>query len=303
MMFRMHNTTSDPLRTVSVIGGRGFLGGRIADRLQETGHRVHILDRDRPAFDATGLLPEVAGSDWVVWAASSINPMIADNDPDRVVLDAEAFEQLLRGLDDLGPIAPRVLLLSSGGTVYDESVDPPYAEDSPVGPSSAYGRAKLALEQRLFRETNHPVVLRVSNAYGPGQRVAPGQGVVAHWLYAAAAGQPLHLFGDPAVARDYVHVADIAEVARLVIETGTTEPVLNVGGGCATSLEELLAAVTAATDLPLVVERHPARSFDARSTWLDCRRTQDVLGWRTTFSLTDGIADTWRWLRSTAELV
>jgi UDP-glucose 4-epimerase len=284
-----------PARAVSVVGGRGFLGSRIAGNLRGAGHLVRVLDRRDPVVDADGLAPGVAGCDWVVWAASSINPMIAQHDPDRVALDAEAFDTFLAGMAAAGARAPRVLLLSSGGTVYDETAPPPYAEDSPTVPRSAYGRAKLALERRLLDAAPDAVVLRVANAYGPGQQVAPGQGVVAHWLHAASAGKPVHLFGDPAVARDYVHVDDIADAARLVVEHDLRgEPVLNVGAGRATSLTELLEAVQAAIDAPLTVERHEARTFDARSTWLDCTRAERALGWHPRVALHDGIAGTWR---------
>jgi UDP-glucose 4-epimerase len=287
-----------PRRTVGVVGGRGFLGARIATDLRDGGHRVHVLDRQHPAVDARGLVPKVAAADWVVWAASSINPMIAEHDPDRVALDTEAFDAFLAGLAttvaERGS-APRVVLLSSGGTVYDEQAEPPYAEDSPTVPRSAYGRAKLALEHRLLAAAADPVVLRVANAYGPGQQVAPGQGVIAHWLHALATGQPLHVFGDPSVARDYVHVADVARAARLVVEHDPRgHTVLNVGAGRATSLAELLEAVTAATGVPPEVHRHDARTFDARSTWLDTDRAQRTLGWRPRVGLHDGVAGTWR---------
>lgn len=282
-------------RTVAVVGSGGFIGRRACAALEENGHRVLGFDRSRPVSGPRGLSPEVAAADWVVWAASSINPMIAENDPDRVGLDLEAFDLLLAGLAGAGSNA-RVLLLSSGGTVYDEAADPPYAETSPTRPRNAYGRAKLALEHRLHDAAAPGLVLRVSNAYGPGQPVAPGQGVVSHWLHAVAGGQDLHVFGDMSVARDYVHVDDVVRALVLAVEAGAPpDGVLNVGAGEPTSLEHLLATVRATVGgTPVVVHHHPSRSFDARSTWLDCRRAAETLGWRPLTSLADGIAGTWR---------
>jgi len=288
-------------RTVSVVGGGGFLGARIVADLRDHGHRVHVLDRRHPVVAAGDLVPAAAASDWVVWAASSINPMIAEHDPDRIALDTEAFDAFLAGLAAARERGgrPRVVLLSSGGTVYDEDAEPPYSESSPTGPRSAYGRAKLDLEHRLLDAVPDPVVLRVANAYGPGQQVAPGQGVIAHWLHAVATGQPVHLFGDPSVARDYVHVADVARAARLVVERELrAHAVLNVGAGRATSLAELLDAVSAAAGAPLDVHRHEARSFDARSTWLDTTRAERDLGWAPRVGLRAGIADAWGAVRA-----
>jgi len=293
---------STPVRTVSVVGGKGFLGSRIAGTLRAGGHRVHVLDRQDPVVAHDRLTDAAAGSGWVVWAASSINPMIAENDPDRVALDVAAFDAFLAALEAAGDARPRVALLSSGGTVYDELADPPHTEDSPTVPRSAYGRAKLTLEHHLLAAAPDSVVLRVSNAYGPGQQVAPGQGVVAHWLHALATHQPLHVFGDPAaVARDYVHVDDIARAARLLVEDEPrTEQVLNIGAGRATSLAELLEAVTAATGAAPEVRYHEARAFDARATWLDCTRASRTLGWTPRVALRDGIAGAWQAVRTAA---
>ena len=53
----------------------------------------------------------------------------------------------------------------------------------------------------------------MANAYGPGQRPAPGQGVLAHWMEAILAGEEVQLYGDPDATRDYVFVDDIARAA------------------------------------------------------------------------------------------
>lgn len=280
---------------VSVVGARGFLGRRICAVLAKRGHLVHPFDRDMPPATVDGLDLRVPASDHVVWAASSINLMIAENDPDRVALDTEVFLSFVTAVAAV-PDGPRTILLSSGGTVYDSSVVPPYSETSPVGPRSAYGRAKLGLEQLLLANDADGLVLRVSNAYGPGQQVAPGQGVIAHWLHAIAAGQDIHIFGDPAISRDYVHADDIAvAVATAVEQDYRTHDVLNIGSGHPTSLRELFAVVAHATgDASLEPRLHPARTFDTTSTWLDCERAAHTLGWRPQITLAEGIAETWQ---------
>ncbi|WP_186813371.1 NAD-dependent epimerase/dehydratase family protein [Cellulomonas xylanilytica] len=279
---------------MSVIGARGFIGSHVARALAQRGHTVHTFDRSCPAMGPQGVDERILTSDHVVWAASSINPMIAEHDPDRVALDIDAFTSFL-GLLAQAPSRPRMVLLSSGGTVYDQSVEPPYAESSPVGPDSAYGQAKLLLEQELVRTAPGSIVLRVANAYGPGQPVAPGQGVISHWLHATAAGQPLHVFGDLRAARDYVHVDDVADaVVRAVEVTDPAHDVLNVGSGRPTSLGALLDVIRDVVGPDAVeVRHHPVREFDGRSTWLDCTASELTLGWVAGTSLHDGIRQTW----------
>jgi UDP-glucose 4-epimerase len=234
-------------------------------------------------------------SDYVVWAASSINPMIAQNDPDRVALDVEAFESYVTAASHSSR-GPRTILLSSGGMVYDDEGDPPYAETSPVGPRTAYGAAKLRQENVLLSADQSGLVLRISNAYGPGQVVAPGQGVIAHWMHAIAAGQDVHIFGDENVARDYVHVDDVSTAVAAAVELDYREHrVLNIGAGRPTTLRELFAMTAVAVgDTSIEPRKHPARLFDARSTWLDCSRAELTLGWRPRIQLAEGLAATWK---------
>jgi UDP-glucose 4-epimerase len=279
--------------TISVVGGRGFLGRRVTSLLLDRGHRVHVFDRTTPPIGTDGVDARVLASDFVVWAASSINPMIAENDPDRVALDIDTFRSFVESTTGLTS-GPRTILLSSGGTVYDERQPPPYSELSPVAPGHAYGRAKLELERTLLSLDDRGLVLRVSNAYGPGQPVAPGQGVVSHWIHAIAAGHDVHLFGDGSIARDYVFVDDIADAVRRAIELDYRgHAILNIGASEPTTLRELFATIAAASGDPhLVPHIHAARSFDARSTWLDCTRAMEGLDWSPRVSLLDGIRAT-----------
>ena len=57
-------------------------------------------------------------------------------------------------------------------------------------------------------------MLRLSNVYGPGQRLGTGQGVVGYWFRALLDDDPIRLFGDPETIRDYVYVDDVAEAFR-----------------------------------------------------------------------------------------
>lgn len=284
---------------VTVVGGRGFLGRAITAELEAAGHDVHVLERDNPALTPAGLAPEVVAAGTVVWAASSINPMISANDPERVEADLDTFGGFVDAVAALERPA-RILLLSSGGTVYDENAEPPYTESSPTVPASDYGRAKLALEHRLA-DAPETLVLRVANAYGPGQPLAPGQGVIAHWMSAFLAGHTPHLYGDPERARDYVYVADIAAAVRAAVETDRwTERILNIGSGVPTPLGRLYELVRAAAGADGVEpHRHPGRDYDVRSTWLNCERAAATIGWRARTPLEDGLAAAWRHLVAT----
>ena len=285
---------------VAVVGAAGFLGRALVEALRGSATGVSAYTRSVPFLGPDGAAaPGLTSARTVFWLATQINPQIAEQQPSKVAEDRAAFDAFLHAVRGL-PAPPTVVLLSSGGTVYDPDTAPPYAETAPTRPLSAYGGAKLALEALLAGAGLPRVVtLRVSNAYGPGQPVASGQGVIAHWLRAGRRGEDVRLFGDPETTRDYVYVDDIA-AAMVAVDAcqGPLPPVLNVGSGRPTTLRELAETVLTVVDDPalrLVVE--PRRSFDVPRTWLDVSLAGDVLGWRPVTSLPDGIAAAWTEVR------
>ncbi len=297
--------------TAAVIGATGFIGRRLAPALVSGRIPVTCFTRRAPFLEADGLAPPLRTARVVYYLATTVNPAIAEHSPDRITADHELFSRLLGQLAALD-CPPLVVLASSGGAVYDPDVAPPYAEDAPTRPASAYGAAKLALEEVLKQHgPGLPgVVLRLANVYGPGQRTGSGLGVIAHWLESAADGRPLTILGDPRARRDYVYVDDVvAAMVRLYHLAcpdqdggpGAT-PAINIGSGVPTSLEELRTLVEARTGCRrLAVEHAGARKFDRRDVWLDTTYAAQVLKWRSQTALPDGISRTWRALRAPSQ--
>lgn len=282
---------------VAVVGASGFLGRRVVAALERDEVVVHEYTRSVPFLTPDGR-PEagLASASTVLWLATRINPVTAEREPERVQADRMAFTSLLLALRDL-TTPPTVVLVSSGGTVYDPATAPPYAESAPTGPVSTYGRAKLALERLLAEQApGRHVTLRVSNAYGPGQAFTGGQGVIAHWLRAAAQGEPIHVYGDPETTRDYVYVDDVAEAFVAVARTeGPLPEVVNIGSGRPTTLGELAETVLEVAAVPgLEIVEEERRSFDVSRTWLDVSLAEAALGWRPVTPLGTGVRAAWQ---------
>lgn len=291
-----------PAGSAAVVGATGFLGSALVRTLRAGGVRVAEFTRRTPFLAGPGVPDDhLAAARTVFWLATSINPAVAEAEPWRAREDRDTFASLLRTMEQLAS-PPRIVLISSGGTVYDPDVEPPYREDSPTRPHSAYGRAKLELE-RCLREASplgdRALVVRVANAYGPGQPAASGQGVIAYWMRALARGESITLYGDPTTTRDFVYVDDIAEALAAAHEhDGPLPPVLNVGSGVPTSLGELAEQVCEVTGAPFSgVRREPARGFDAPHSWLEVRLAGDVLGWKPRTPLRTGLSAAWRHVR------
>jgi UDP-glucose 4-epimerase len=295
--------SADAVRpAVAVLGARGFIGRAIVAALRSEGLPTVARGSDSPAVQDGELHPSVARAATVVVVSGRSNPALAERDHAAAAAELAENRELFRLLGQARPPGSepqRILLASSGGTVYDNAHEPPYAESSPTARSSAYATLKLDIEDCFLAgagDTSQRSVLRLSNVYGPGQRLGTGQGVVGHWFHALLEGDPIRLFGDPETIRDYVYVTDVAEAfVAAHLAPQAPPPVVNIGSGTPTSLRELLAALLAAADRP----DHPVdivadRPFDRRHTWLDVHTAARTLGWRPTTSLQAGLTATWQ---------
>ncbi|WP_299952273.1 NAD-dependent epimerase/dehydratase family protein [uncultured Modestobacter sp.] len=297
---RLHDDQTTRRTAIAVVGAHGFVGRAVVAALTRQGIPTVACTTTSPAVRDGQLIPEVARARGVLVVAGRSNPALAERDPDSAAQELAETRELSRLLaessEDAGT-AQRILVASSGGAVYDGNQPPPYAEGSPLDQSSAYARLKLSVED-AFLSCRSPLsertVLRLSNVYGPGQRVGTGQGVVGHWFQALAQDQTVRLFGNPQTTRDYVYVDDVAAAFVAALQAPSLPAVLNIGSGQPTSLEELLQLVLEVAKAPQhPIERVGDRPFDRRNTWLEISAARAALGWAPATSLRAGLARTW----------
>ncbi|MGI8803036.1 MAG: NAD-dependent epimerase/dehydratase family protein [Solirubrobacteraceae bacterium] len=303
-----------------VVGG-GFLGSHVAVRLADAGHRVTVYSRsfndwlergvgaqDRAIRCVEGTLPAGRGlvelidaAEVVFYLGGTSTPTMAHTDPGgsitSFVVPAAALFDLMRAT-----ATRRIVLASSGGTVYG-TVDPrPTREDHPTEPISIHGHNSLTVERyATFYARHHgfePVILRYANPYGPGQLPRRGQGVIATWCDALARGEVLHVYGDPATRRDLLYVEDAAEATVRAGFEADGADIFNVGSGGSWSLAELLDRLERIAGAPLRIEHLPRRGVDVPATHLDCSRLRAATGWVPRTELDDGLRLSWEWARA-----
>lgn len=280
---------------VAVVGSAGFLGGAICEVFAAAGVSARGFTLDDPLVSDGVLSPDALAARTVVWCASRINPRLAVEEPALIDADKRDLDQALHLFSDAG-LAPRFVSFSSGGTLYGPPSTPPFTENDAVHPVNDYGAAKHEIENHIMQSSLDTVALRVANAYGPGQRPAPGQGVLAHWMEAVLSGGEVHLYGDPDTTRDYVYVDDIARAALAAHHADSTPSIINIGSGVPTTLDELLEVLRpVVAPHALRVVRHEARATDAAHSTLDVSLAADALGWRPRVSLAEGVARMWAW--------
>lgn len=299
---------------VLVIGGNGFIGSCLVERLRALGHRVRVLDPSRPRADVdwqgvdyvTGnlldrnvLSPIIDNVDVVFHLASSTVPGTSNMDP---VADVQT--NLVGALNLCSAMIAagkrRLVYFSSGGTVYGDPQQLPVPESHPLHPISSYGVVKVAIENYLLMHEQignlDPLILRPSNPYGPRQSLAGIQGVIAAFLGKALQGEGVRIWGDGEVVRDYLYIDDLIEFAATA-GTGDKTGVVNVGSGQGHSLNQVASLVRETTGAALPVEYAPKRAFDVAEIVLDISRARIEFGWQPSIDLLTGIRATWQALQ------
>jgi UDP-glucose 4-epimerase len=300
---------------VLVIGGSGFIGSHVVDKLLAHRHSVRVFDRRPEQFRAplTGvdyrfgefademmLVEALSGIDVVYHLISTTVPGTADLDPKTDVRDnLIGTINLLESMQRLG--LSRILFLSSGGTVYGVPEIVPIPETHALRPVNSYGIVKAAIEHYLemYRRARgfSPVIVRASNPFGPRQAHSGVQGVVSTFLRRTMAGEPIEIWGDGTVVRDYLEVSDLAELCVLA-GTSDREGAYNAGSGHGLSVNEVVKAVREVTGADVEVIYKPARPVDVPRSVLDCSRAKNEFGWECETRFDSGLSNTWNWLKT-----
>lgn len=286
----------------------------MCDSLRASGHQVRVYSRKaehyRPPLpgveyylgdmsDTFHLSEALSGTDCVVHLVSSTVPGTSNLDPVADInSNLAGTVRMLELMRQAGP--KRIVFLSSGGTVYGEPTRLPVREEERLQPLCSYGVIKVAIENYLGMYHSlygiEPVILRASNPFGPRQGHLGIQGLVAAFLNRIRAGDPLSVWGDGEVVRDYFYVSDLADLCTLAVESNATG-IFNAGSGQGTSINTMIDLIATATGISPVVNYAPQRKFDVQATYLDIGKAYEAFGWRPAVSLQKGIANHWEWLK------
>lgn len=224
-------------RPAWVVGAGGMLGSAVTAQLVRSGAApsaaVHIPWHDPAgsleALDhAAGQLIRRYGELDVYWCAGA---GVVATAPEALAAELAVFggflDRMARRVEDDG-CRLRLLLASSAGGVYAGSTGAPFTETHQTRPLSPYGETKLAMERaalELGARTGAGVLItRISNLYGPGQRLDKPQGLISQLCRAQIERRPLPIYVPLDTARDYVYVADAARILVLAMDRLAEQP-------------------------------------------------------------------------------
>ena len=306
---RLHDQAA--ARHVLVIGGAGYIGPPLIERLLADGCRVRVLDlllyggepiahvMQHPRFelirgdfrDVQVVVRAMQDVDAVVHLGGLVgDPACALDEEVTLEINVSATRMIADAARGMGV---RRFVFASSCSVYGAS-NGLLTEDSPLNPVSLYARSKIEGEKLLLAmqdERFSPIVLRFATIYGLAPR--PRFDLVVN-LFAAKAfveGQVQVFGGDQ--WRPFVHVRDVGEAVRRALFSPlsvTAGRVFNVGSENQNyMISDVAALVQSIVPAASIVSR--GQDFDKRDYRVGFDRIRTELGFEPSFTVEDGIRE------------
>jgi UDP-glucuronate decarboxylase len=315
---------------VLVLGGAGFVGYHLAERLAGEGHALTLVDdlsrgsmdgelaalcaRPRVTFVQADLTREGAldplPGDWdqVYMLAAIVGVRNVVGDPARVVrVNTLALLNVLAWLPGRGA----ALFFSStsenyAGGVASGTVPVPTPEDVPLSvaditaPRFAYAASKILGEAAVLHTLRahgiRHVVGRFHNVYGP--RMGADHVIPELSLRALRGEDPFRVYG-PEQRRAFCHVTDAVEaMVRLMSLPSIPTPVVNIGNDAEeTRVEDLARLILRAAGAAPRIEPVPAPAGSVDRRCPDIGRLRALTGFVPKVGLEAGVAETFAWYR------
>jgi len=298
-----------------VIGGGGFIGGYLVEALIATGRDVLVLGRrgERPHGlhtrasyrscdygDRNNLRQQISDCEEIIDLAYATVPQTSFANP---IFDLQAnlapSVALFEEAKQLSRLR-RLVVTSSGGTVYGLATRLPIIEDDRTAPISPYGITKLAIERYalMFHQLSAlPVtIVRPANAYGLRQKPFTGQGFIATAMGRIMRRESVTIFGANGTIRDYIHVRDIASGILCAMENGSPGEVYNLGSGVGRSNRDVLKEIEPFAErdgLAIEIECAQPRGFDVPANVLSYGKLLNHANWQPRISFETGLLDMW----------
>jgi len=299
-----------------IIGGSGFIGHHLVQILANQGKKLIVIGRSHEPIrnlpkgvryfagdygDKSFLRRVLVDVDEIVDLAYASVPKTSFEDPVKDILNNLPSSVNLFEVACSLPIK-KLVIVSSGGTVYGKAVKLPISEDHTTKPISPYGITKLAVENYAFMYhalKGLPVVcVRPANAFGEGQKPFTGQGFVATAIASAIEGREINIFGEQSVIRDLIYVTDVANGIAAALNYCTIGECYNIGSGLGSNNQEIIdmiATIAKSRKIEVHLKVLPSRKFDVPANVLDSSKLQNETGWVPNISLLQGLEQTWRY--------
>ena len=310
-----------PRKRILVAGGAGFIGSHLCERLIDDGHNIICIDNlqtgrrhnlqsqirsRRFRFIEADICDPIAIDgriDAVYNLACAASPPSYQADPVHTMMTCVAGTLNLLKLAETHSAR---FLQASTSEVYGDPEEHPQREDylghvNCTGPRACYDEGKRAAETLCFdmlRAGRADVrVARIFNTYGPRMRPDDGR-IVSNLIVQTLKGEALTIYGSGEQTRSFCYVSDmITGLITLMNTDETPDGPVNLGNPEEFTINRLASLILRQIGVARPVRHFPLPLDDPRRRRPHIVRAQDMLGWRPTVSLEEGLPPTIAWFR------
>lgn len=308
---------------ILVLGAGGFIGSHLVNRLKSQGHYVVGMDLKHPVFVESAadefIIADLANEKTLVF------PEMEFDEVYQLAADMGGAEYIFTGDNDANIMSNSVkinlnvlnhfktknatVFFSSSACVYPlhNQLDPenPNCEESsayPADPDSEYGWEKLYSERLyLAHAKNYGINVRIAryhNVYGPygtfegGKEKAPA----AICRKVIESTGVIDIIGTGKQTRSFLYIDDCVDATILLARSAVNFPV-NIGSDEMVSIDQL-TDIAAAIEGKQLTKRYIYGPTGVPGRNSDNTLIENHLGWRRKYSLEQGIANTYVWIKN-----
>lgn len=295
---------------IGVIGGSGFIGSHLVDKLINAGHEVTAFDIMKPhrddvrhiyiditdLFKTTVALTGTYDVLYMLAAMADVND-VYKNPVEAGQINIMAVANVLEAARRSG--VGRVILASTVW-VYEMAVEEKVDEDTPLLPDKAnhvYTASKLAAElychgyQKLYNQSY--TILRYGIPYGPRARSGT---VAAIFVQKALNGEPLTIMGDGSQYRNFIYVEDLAEGNVAALQEKAVNQTYNLEGMRPVTIKEVAETTQKLVDNVEIIYKE-ARAGDYSGKVVSGDKARKELGWEPKVDFEEGMRKYIEWYK------
>ena len=295
---------------IAVIGGSGFVGSHVVDRLIEKQHEVTVLDFMKPQrsdvrhifVDITDLSKTavaLTGSYDVVYMLAAMADVknVYKNPVEASAINIMAVANVLEAArrNEIGRV-----ILASTVWVYGFSAEREVQEDTPLNVNKAnhiYTSSKVAAElychsyQKLYEQNF--TILRYGIPYGPRARSGS---VIAIFIRKAMNNEPLTIAGDGSQYRNFIYIEDLAEGNVAALKDVAVNQTYNLEGKRPITVKEVAETVKKiVADVPIEYQQDRPGDFEGKI--VSAEKARKELGWEPKTDFEEGIRKYYEWYK------
>ena len=306
---------------ILITGAAGFLGSHLCERLLNEGHSVigmdnfltgdpqnlaHLTTNENFSFirhDVSNFIFVPGKLDAVLHFASPASPNKESpyGYPNLPIQTMKAGALGTHNALGVAKANQAIFLLASTSEIYGDPKEHPQKETywghvDPTGPRSMYDEAKrfaeaLTMSYHRFHGIDTRIV-RIFNTYGPRMRLDDGR-VIPNFIQQALRQEPLTIYGEGQQTRSFCFVDDLIEGIYRLLLSNVHEPI-NIGNPNEMTIMDLALQINKIIQNPagIIVKEDMRLGNDPERRRPDITKALDLLKWKPSFTLSEGLAKT-----------